>query len=203
MYDIPANYKKSTKEGTCSGTHERGGKNGARRGASIDGVQARSGLNGCAQESRLAVEPPPRVILAEVTPRWEATRGGLELAIRVVVGVIAWLVSPEEAVKLADYVEGRLIHAEGRRMVLQGTTDARLSSVAFVLSPSEAAMVVEEIHRALGALERGEIPDDDDRVDDEPPPVSVPPPRDTEPHPDPLELGRGAGGLVTLGEVCS
>lgn len=220
---------KSTKEGTCSVTHERVEENSQTAQRPNNGGQKRSGLNGCAQENRAegtgaqreqafsGAEPPPRVIVAEVAPRWEAARAGFELAIRVVVGVIAWLVSPLEAVSLADHVEGRLMQAKPGclGLLLVGEADRGRVKVSMVLTLSEAAMLTEEVQRALGALERGEIPDDQEvtfadanlarcplcsepapkdadgkcgfclDMSDEEFAAIVPPPRDTEPHPEP------------------
>lgn len=125
--------------------------------------------------------------------------------------------------KMADLVEGWLIGRSRRvpsgpalfslqlrnaRKVLDGDRWVGVADVAIeLLNEPEAAVLVEELHRALGALERlgegdpcegGDERDPDDRDDGV---------ADTEPAPPPsldeLELGRGAGGLLALDEVCS
>jgi len=99
-----------------------------------------------------------RAIVAELVPRWEAERAGLTVAIRIVIGVLSWVMGPLDVAKLADFLEGKLMRAEGRRVQLEGALGDGGIQIAVILTASEAAALVEELRRAEMAIER-EDPD--------------------------------------------
>lgn len=105
--------------------------------------------------------------------------------------------------KIADAIEGWLI-GRGRTTprgprLFQLELDASAGIVIVLLNEDEGACVVEELHRALGDLERFEA-DGDERARV----VAVPPPRDTEPHPEPAPAPSVFPGFShAVGEVCS
>lgn len=109
------------------------------------------------------------------------------------------------ASKMADAVEGWLI---GRsRKVPSGPAlfslelEGEPGTIVVLLNEPEGAVLVEELHRALGALER--LGEGDPREDAPTRDEDDPDDRDDGCAAEELEMGRGAGGLVTLDEVCS
>lgn len=138
------------------------------------------GETGAVPGAARAVSISPRLVSADREGR----------NVRFSVGALAWLLTLTEAISFCDALEGKLIEAGKKGWAGSSRVGVSVEletggSVGVIVSLDEACILVEDAHRAIAAIEECE--------------------GDTEPAPPPdeLELGRGAGGLLTLDEVCS